>query len=169
MRVKICIVRRDTRRSMAITNPQQKQKKSACSWKLSNLPCCLHISCNLAGLNGRGYGIPTKLGWSVVVGSLLRIRGLCVMCYGTTGGGCTASAQSFSPQMISKWIVSLKKGWWSPQSSGCYRLRRRWGTRVGDAQRHQGIPVRLSPEYPTGTHGALLDQFSTRLKLLPIL
>ena len=33
----------------------------------------------------------------------------------------------------------------------------REGTRVGDAQRQDGIPVRLSPEYPTGTHGALLD------------
>ena len=68
----------------------------------------------------------------------------------------------------------LEKGW-SPQSSGCYRLRMqagREGTRVGDAQRQDGIPVRLSPEYPTGTHGALFDRFCTGrmlLKLLPIL
>ena len=54
----------------------------------------------------------------------------------------------------------LGKG--GPQSSGCYRLRmQRGGTppRVADAQRQDGIPARLSPEYPTGTHGAFFDLF----------
>ena len=44
---------------------------------------------------------------------------------------------------------------------------------MGDAQRQDGIPERLSPEYPTGTHGALVDVFCggmhVLLKLLLIL
>ena len=31
---------------------------------------------------------------------------------------------------------------------------------MGDAQPQDGIPARLSPEYPIGTPGALLDVFS---------
>ena len=92
----------------------------------------------------------------IVVGSRLRIR---VKDNGCTGGGGDACPNLFPPGDQQMNCVLGKGG---PQSSGCYRLRmQRGGTppRVADAQRQDGIPARLSPEYPTGTHGALFDLF----------
>ena len=52
-------------------------------------------------------------------------------------------------------LLSSVKG--GPQSSGCYQLRMRgahmWGMHIA----MMGFRTRLSSEYPTGTHGSLLD------------
>ena len=73
--------------------------------------------------------------------------------------------------------MSLKKGWFV---SSLVRLLSvedagREGGRAHVWEMHNakmGFQSRLSPEYPTGTHGAFVDRFCTGrmlLKLLPIL
>ena len=104
----------------------------------------------LTGVGARRH-ISTQ---SLVVGSRLRLRVMDNGC--TVGGGDAISSPPDDQQMN---CVLGKVG---PQSSGCYQLRMQRGgapPRVGDAQRQDGIPAWLSPEYPTGTHGALLDLF----------
>ena len=52
-------------------------------------------------------------------------------------------------------LLSSVKG--GPQSSGCYQLRMRGAHMGGMHIAMMGFRTRLSSEYPTGTHGLLLD------------
>ena len=87
-------------------------------------------------------------------------------------GGCDAYIPIFSLADDRKMNCVLGKGW-SPQSSGCYQLRRQlrrhvwemWDVWEMHNPKMEFQPRRLSMEYPTGTHGALLDQFCTGPKL----